>query len=131
MRPEKFTVAQVLAAIEKGHTGAAAARILGCAAQTVRNYADRYPTVRKALDGERDDIIDYAELGLRKAVLSGQPWAIAFALKTLGKKRGYVERQEWREVQDAEIDAEIERGLARLAAASESQNARPDTGANK
>jgi hypothetical protein len=26
--------------------------------------------------------------------LAGEPWAVALTLKTLGKQRGYVERQE-------------------------------------
>ena len=32
--------------------------------------------------------------GVNDCVLEGEAWAIAFALKTLGKKRGYVERIE-------------------------------------
>jgi hypothetical protein len=46
------------------------------------------------LDAEREEIVDYAEMGLRGAVLNKEAWAIAFSLKTLGKSRGYVERQE-------------------------------------
>ena len=35
-----------------------------------------------------------AELKLDAAVQAGEPWAIAFLLKTVGRKRGYVQRQE-------------------------------------
>ena len=38
--------------------------------------------------------MDISEQKLRAAVLNGEPWAIALVLKTLGKKRGYVERTE-------------------------------------
>lgn len=91
---EKFTAAEIIAAIEKAHTAAAAARVLGCNPQTIRNYADRYPTVAAALQASRDDMIDWAEVSLRKAVLNGEPWAVAMVLKTIGKNRGYTERQE-------------------------------------
>jgi hypothetical protein len=35
------------------------------------------------------------------AILNGEPWAIALALKTLGKSRGYVERAELAGAADA------------------------------
>lgn len=42
----------------------------------------------------RDKLLDTAEIALQKAVLDGEAWAVCFALKTIGKTRGYVERQE-------------------------------------
>lgn len=90
---QRYTVDQVIDAIKAGHTPKGAAAVLGCCPDTVRNYAVRYPSVKKALDTERKDIVDMAETGLRAAVERGEAWAIAFALKTLAKDI-YSERQE-------------------------------------
>jgi len=43
---------------------------------------------------ERAALVDLAEMGFKSAILNKEPWALAFALKTLGKHLGYVERQE-------------------------------------
>ena len=50
--------------------------------------------IREAVDNARGELIDISEQKLRAAVMSGEPWAVAMVLKTLGKSRGYVERQE-------------------------------------
>ena len=94
MKKQKFKIDQVIDAIQRAQTPTGAARLLGCHPDTIRNYARRYATVKDALDAEREEIVDYAEMGLRGAVLNKEAWAIAFSLKTLGKSRGYVERQE-------------------------------------
>ena len=93
-RNEQFKIDEILAAIEEGHTPTGAAHVLRCHADTIRNYAKRYPKVDAALKSKRRDIVDLAESGLRIAVLNKEAWAIAFALKTLGKDDGYTERQE-------------------------------------
>ncbi len=71
-----------------------AARQLGCSANTVYNYAKRYPAVQAAIDEQRGSMLDTAELALWKAIQNGEGWAISLALKTIGKSRGYVERME-------------------------------------
>lgn len=43
---------------------------------------------------ERGVVVDKAEAKLVEAMESGAKWAIELILKTLGKDRGYVERQE-------------------------------------
>lgn len=43
---------------------------------------------------ERGGIVDKAESKLVEAMEGGAKWAIEMILKTLGKERGYVERQE-------------------------------------
>ena len=90
-----FTVAQMVAALEetKGMTYLAAKR-LGCSHVTVTRYCHKHPAVQAAKDAERGVMIDEAELRLWAAVQAGQPWAIAFCLKTLGRNRGYIERVE-------------------------------------
>lgn len=71
-----------------------AARRLGCSASTIYSRAHAVQSVQQAIDDSRDEIVDAAELALRAAVMDKQPWAVALVLKTLGKGRGYVERQE-------------------------------------
>ena len=90
-----WTAAQMIDALTatKGMTFLAAKR-LGCSHETITNYCRRYPTVQAAKDAERGVMVDEAELRLWAAVQSGQPWAIAFCLKTLGRNRGYIERVE-------------------------------------
>lgn len=71
-----------------------AAKKLGCVPQTIYNRAKKSQTIQQAIDESREELVDYAELALRSALLSKEPWAVQFTLKTLGKSRGYVERQE-------------------------------------
>lgn len=67
---------------------------LGCTRQTVENYVKRYPTVAQAVKEERQKTVDVAEGKLFDKLKTGESWAIQFILKTLGKDRGYTERQE-------------------------------------
>jgi alanine-alpha-ketoisovalerate/valine-pyruvate aminotransferase len=71
-----------------------AARKLGCTAQTIYNRMAKSSAIKDALENSRGELIDISEQKLRQAVLNGEPWAVAMVLKTLGKQRGYVERQE-------------------------------------
>lgn len=74
------------------------ARSLGVATRTIYNYATRYATVQKAIDDARLDfdefLCDTAEVGLQKATIDREAWAVKYVLSTKGKDRGYVERQE-------------------------------------
>ena len=71
-----------------------AARKLGCSHTTIYTYAKRYPSVQDAINEERGYFVDTCEIALQRAVLAGEGWAVCFALKTLGKDRGYVEKQQ-------------------------------------
>lgn len=95
MASEKYTAAKMIEALKatKGMVYVAAKKI-GCSPNTVYRYARAYPTVQQAIDNERGEFVDTAELALLRAVQSGEAWAVCFTLKTLGKSRGYVERQE-------------------------------------
>lgn len=115
-RTERYTADQVIEALNRGYTALGAAQLLGCDAQTIRNYAAKYPTVDRALRAKRREMVDLAEMGLRGAILRGEGWAIMGVLKTLGKDEGYSERHEVTgkdgnglriaiEYVDAEIDA--------------------------
>jgi hypothetical protein len=94
-RPEKFTPEEIIKALRK-HKGLIylAAKTLGCSAQTIHNYKDHYPEVKEVIESERGLFVDNAENKLAKAVETGEAWAIALVLKTLGKDRGYVEKIE-------------------------------------
>jgi hypothetical protein len=52
------------------------------------------PELEAVAKDERGRMLDVAETKLMEAVEEGQQWAIQMILKTLGRDRGYVERQE-------------------------------------
>ena len=95
MTPTKLTAEAVTAAIRdmNGNISAVAKR-LGVCRQTVYTYIDRHPSVKDVLAESRETMLDNAESSLYRAVLNGEAWAVCFFLKTQGKRRGYVERQE-------------------------------------
>lgn len=90
-----ITAEQVVAAIHgsKGFVTVVGKR-LGCSARHVYNLLDKYATARDALADERESMRDFAEGMLYKRIEKGDTTAIIFYLKTQGKDRGYVERQE-------------------------------------
>jgi hypothetical protein len=92
---QRYTAADIIAALRetKGMVFLAA-KHLGCDADTIKNYAKRYPSVATALLAERGEMIDTAELKLWASIQNGEAWGITLALKTIGKDRGYVERTE-------------------------------------
>ncbi len=68
------------------------AKRLGCEAQTIYNYRDRYPAVCAEMEQQDGEVDDAAEMKLYQAIIAGEPWAVQFRLRTKGKNRGYVER---------------------------------------
>ncbi len=91
----KLTAESVTAAIRDMNGNiSAVARRLGVCRQTVYNYIERHPSVKDVLTEARETMLDNAESALYRAVLNGEAWAVCFFLKTQGKSRGYVERQE-------------------------------------
>ena len=61
---------------------------------TIYRRAEKNKKVQDVIDTQRGKLIDKAELKLEQAVMNGEPWAVTLTLKSLGKSRGYVERQE-------------------------------------
>lgn len=92
---QKYTAEQIAEALKeaKGFISVAARR-LGCADNTVRNYVDRYAACRQAITDARESMIDLAEGKLYQNISEGDNTAIIFFLKTQAKHRGYVERSE-------------------------------------
>lgn len=94
-RVNGHTAEQVIDAIRRNNgLLAAAARDLGIDRVTVYRYVKRYPTIAQALEDARETNLDFAEGQLMKAVKAGNVTAIMFLLKTVGRSRGYVDRQE-------------------------------------
>lgn len=73
---------------------AAAAKALGVTRQAVSKYVKERPELLEAVNDQREARIDRAESALDKAIDRGAPWAISLTLRTQGKERGWVERQE-------------------------------------
>lgn len=71
-----------------------AAKRVPCSHSTIHTRRKHVKAVQDVIDECRSELVDYGELALRKAIIAGEPWAVGFVLKTLGKIRGYVERQE-------------------------------------
>lgn len=92
---QKYTAQQVCEALKrtKGMIYIAAEQ-LGCSAQTIKNYAVRYASVREIMEQEDEQVNDIAELKLIQAIQAGESWAVKYRLSTKGRHRGYVERQE-------------------------------------
>ena len=97
MATDRFTAQQVADALTqaKGFVSVAA-RNLGCADNTVRNYMERYAVCKQAVTDARESMIDIAEGRLYQNINSGDNTAIIFFLKTQAKHRGYIERYEQR-----------------------------------
>ena len=91
-----YTAAQVIQALEDadGYVSKAAS-LLRCSPRTVYNYRDRFITVAEAWEAIRERRHDFVENALHKQIKDGNITAIIFYLKTQGKGRGYIERQEF------------------------------------
>jgi hypothetical protein len=89
----KYTVAQMSDALvqTKGMVYLAAKQ-LGCNVNTVLRYCARHPALEAVKQAARGEFLDECELRLWKAVQRDEAWAISFALKTVGRSRGYAER---------------------------------------
>lgn len=91
----KLKKKQVLNAIEgSGGIIKVIARKCGVTRKAVYVYLDKYPDIKEAYTDEKESLIDLAEGKLFNAVKNGEPWAIKMVLQTIGKDRGYSERQE-------------------------------------
>lgn len=73
---------------------AIAARGLGCERKTIYNALARYPQLKEVLATEREFSLDSAEMKLFEAVDRAEAWAVCFYLKTQGRARGYIEKQD-------------------------------------
>lgn len=70
------------------------AKRLGCTRSYVYKLAKKFKTFQDAINEEREGVKDFAEGKLMQQIDAGNVTAIIFYLKTQGKDRGYIERQE-------------------------------------
>ena len=71
-----------------------AARKAGVSYTTVKRYASEFPSVKEAAQDAKESMLDFAEGKLYSKIKDGDNIAILFFLKTQGKSRGYIERQD-------------------------------------
>jgi hypothetical protein len=71
-----------------------ACKSVDIARQTHYEWMKEDEEYKAAVDSIADVAIDFAESQLHKQIKEGNSTATIFFLKTKGKKRGYVERQE-------------------------------------
>jgi len=72
----------------------AACKAVGIGRTTHYLWMQEDAEYKKAVEDLNDVAIDFAESQLHKQIKDGNSTATIFYLKTKGKKRGYVERQE-------------------------------------
>ena len=100
----KYATAKIIAALQAADgLVSVAARALACSPQTIYNRAHQVQTVQAAITEARAELVDLGEKALREALIRGEPWAVSLTLKTLGKSRGYTERQEVAGLEDVTI----------------------------
>jgi hypothetical protein len=71
-----------------------AAKLAHIDRQTHYRWLERDEKYRKRVVDAEELALDFAETSLHRRIKDGDTYAITFLLKTRGKKRGYVERQE-------------------------------------
>ena len=104
----RYTKLQVIAALQATRGMVyLAARQLQCDPETIMNYCKRYPEVEQAKHDCRGEMLDVCELKLWKAVQRDEAWAITFALRTVGRTRGYAEK--------IDVSLQVEMVAARVA----------------
>lgn len=76
------------------HNGnqARAARAVGLTRQAVYERVRQKPLLQAAIVDGREALVDDAEQALRELILERNATAVLFALRTLGKERGYAEK---------------------------------------
>ena len=72
----------------------AIARVFGVHRHTIQARIEKSKDLKQMLTNARETMLDNAESQLYSKVLAGDTVSLIFFLKTQGKARGYVERQE-------------------------------------
>ena len=72
----------------------AMARAFQVSRQAIYDYISNKPDLKQMIQDERESMLDDAESEIYKQIRKGNTTALIFFLKTQGKQRGYVERQE-------------------------------------
>lgn len=72
-----------------------AARKAGVSYTTMNRYVHDFPSVQAAVHEAKESLLDFTEGKLYEKISKGDTVSILFYLKTQGKHRGYIERQEF------------------------------------
>ena len=72
----------------------AMARAFQVSRQAIYDYISNKPDLKQMIQDERESMLDDAESEIYKQIRKGNTTALIFFLKTQGKQRGYVERNE-------------------------------------
>lgn len=72
-----------------------ACKSVGIARSTHYEWMNSDPEYKAAVEGVADIALDFAESQLHKQIQNGEVSSTIFYLKTKGKIRGYVEKQEF------------------------------------
>lgn len=84
-----------------------ACKKVGVSRTTYYDYYRNDPDFKMAVDSLSDVALDFAESQLHRQIKDGSTAATIFYLKTKGKRRGYVERQELTGAQGNSITIKI------------------------
>jgi hypothetical protein len=78
---------------------------VGISRESHYNWYNEDIEYKTAVDSIKDIKLDFVESQLHKNIQNGDTTAIIFALKTLGKNRGFVEKQE---ITQTNLNVEVE-----------------------
>lgn len=95
------------AIIKAGGIKTAACKLIGCSRETLRKYIEKYPELEEAVRESKSQLLDVAEAQLHKNIRNGHASSIFFYLKTIGKNRGYTERQEVSGIDGAPVESKV------------------------
>ena len=85
-----------------------AAKMIGIERTTHYKWMENDAEYKANVDDVQNVVLDFAESALHKMVENHNPAATLFLLKTKGKKRGYIERQEIEHSSNVETDITFE-----------------------
>lgn len=122
-REKRYTARMIAAALRAtGGMISLAAQRLKCEPSTIYRRLDQDSNLKQVLTDEREKLIDLAESALRKKIGDGDIAAVIFTLKTVGKKRGYIEKQEI-EWTGGAIPVTVNQAIAKVYGESDSERA--------
>lgn len=100
---------------DSGGVQSVVAQRLNVERATITYFIQKNNWARELLEFEREKIIDLAENKLFVAADKGEKWAIDKILSTIGKNRGYIERQEVRsENLNINVETEVDNKMREL-----------------
>lgn len=103
-RKPKVTIDQLELALKQASGNMSqVARDLGVSRSIVNLRVSQNKRLQKVCTDAREELVDIAENMLMQKINQGDIAATIFALKTQGKRRGYIERQEVTNTEPVEI----------------------------